>query len=172
MPGPAFIEGDRLNLHTVRPEDHKYWARWVNTPGVRHEGFYISRSPITEDDVATMVQEDDSFHVFLACRDDDPIGSTFLVDVDFEHRHAELGYWIVPEEHGNGYATEAADLCLEYAFDELGLHRVWARTHENNEPSIRVLEKLGFEREGVMRDHYHRADYGDEYRFGLLETDR
>lgn len=172
MPGTAFVEGDRLDLHSALSEDYGWWAKWANTPGVRHEGFFLSRSPLRKDDVAAMVEEDASFHLFIACADSTPVGSVFLVDVDFENRNAELGYWIIPDHHGNGYATEAAELCLDYAFDELGLHRVWARTHEDNEPSKRVLEKLGFQREGVSRDHYYRGDYSDEYRFGILESER
>ena len=111
--------------------------------------------------------------MFLVCREETPVGSAFLVDVDLVGQNAELGYWITPDEQGNGYATEAAELCLTHAFDELGLHKVWARTVEDNAASKRVLEKLGFQREGVLREHWHGfGRYVDEHRFGLLESER
>lgn len=172
MPGPVFLEGDRLTLRTVRPEDYEFVARHFTEPSMRHGGFEDIRTPVTPDGVAARVEADD-FHMFLACREGTPVGSAFLVDVDLEGRNAELGYWITPDEHGNGYATEAADLCLTHAFDQLGLHKVWARTVSDNEGSKRVLEKLGFQKEGVLREQWRGLDrYVDEYRYGLLESER
>lgn len=173
MPGPIFLEGERLTLRTVRPEDYGFVARHFTKPSMRHGAFEDIHTPITEDDVAARVEEADDFHMFLACRDEAPVGSAFLVDVDLEGRNAELGYWITPDEQGNGYATDAADLCLTHAFDELGLHKVWARTVEDNDGSKRVLEKLGFQQEGILREHWQGfGRYVDEYRFGLLESER
>lgn len=173
MPGPIFLEGDRVTLRTVRPEDYAFVARHFTNPWMRHGAFEDIHTPVTEEGVAVRVEEADDFHMFLACRDEAPIGSAFLVDVDLEVRNAELGYFITPDEQGNGYATEAADLCLTHAFDELGLHKVWARTVEDNDASKRVLEKLGFEREGILREHrWGFGRYGDEHLFGLLESER
>lgn len=173
MPGAIFLEGERLNLRTVIPEDYEFVARHFTNPSMRHGGFEDIRTPVTPDDVKQRIEDDDDFHAFLACREETPVGSAFLVDVDLERRHAELGYWITPDEQGNGYATEAADLCLTHAFDQLGLHKVWARTNEDNEASQRVLEKLGFQREGVLREHWFGfGRFVDEYRFGLLESER
>lgn len=173
MPGHVFLKGERLSLRTVTPDDYEYVARHMTEPEMRHEGFEDIRTPYTTDDVAAFVKEAEDFHMFLACQEESPVGSSFLVDVDLEGRNAELGYWIEPDEQGNGYATEAADLCLTHAFDQLGLHKVWARTVEDNEGSKRVLEKLGFQQEGVSRDHvFTFGDYADVYRFGLLETER
>lgn len=172
MPGPVFLEGERLNLCTIRPDDYAFIVEHVNDPTVRHGGFEDIRTPVTEDDLARIVEEADDRHTFLACRGETPVGSSFLVDVDTEGRKAELGYWIVPEKQGNGYASEAAELCLVHAFDQLGLHKVWARTVADNEASKRVLEKLGFQREGVLREHWQGfGRFVDEYRFGLLRSE-
>lgn len=173
MPGAVFMDGDRVTLRTVLAEDYEFMARHFTNPSMRHGGLEDIRTPVTPDDVASMVEADDA-HVFLACTAaEEAVGSAFLVDVDLERRNAELGYWIVPDEHGNGYATEAAGLCLSHAFDHLGLHKVWARTVSDNEASQHVLEKLGFQKEGVLREHWHGFDrYPDEYRYGLLESER
>lgn len=173
MPGPVFLKGDRLTLRIVQPEDYEFVARHYTNPSMRHGAFEDIHTPITADDVATMVEDTEDYHLFLACREETPVGSAFLIDVDLEGRNAELGYWITPDEQGNGYATEAADLCLTHAFDELGLHKVWARTVEDNAASKRVLEKLGFQHEGVLREHWQGfGRYVDEHRFGLLESER
>lgn len=173
MPGPVFLEGERLSLRTVTPDDYEYVARQLTNPEMRHGGFEDIRTPLTSEDVAGIVEETDDFHMFLACREESPVGSAFLVDVDLEGRHAELGYWIAPDEQGKGYATEAAELGLTHAFDQLGLHKVWARTIHDNEGSKRVLEKLGFQHEGTLREHWLGLDrYVDEHRFGLLKSER
>lgn len=73
-------------------------------------------------------------------REGTPVGSASIKDIDLRGRKAEVSYWITPDEQGEGYATEAADLCSTRAFDELGLHKVWARTVGDNEASKRVLD--------------------------------
>lgn len=172
MPGAVFLEGDRLTLRTVVAEDYGFIVDHVNRPTVRHGGFEDIRTTVSESDIARIVEDSDDRHTFLACRDGTPIGSSFLVDVDLEGRKAELGYWIVPDEQGNGYGSEAAELCLVHAFDELGLHKVWARTVHDNEASRRILEKLGFQHEGVLREHWQGyGRYVDENRFGLLRSE-
>ena len=60
----------------------------------------------------------------------------------------ELGWTIIPEYQGKGYATEAARYLLSYAFDALGQHRVISLIHPDNAPSRRVAEKLGQHVEG------------------------
>lgn len=64
-------------------------------------------------------------------------------------QNANLGYFIGREHQGKGYMTEAVRLCVRYAFEELGLHRVQAGVMPRNVPSLRVLEKAGFRREGL-----------------------
>lgn len=66
-------------------------------------------------------------------------------------RSAEIGYWVAEAHHGQGSATEAAQVVTAYGLDELGLVRIFARVFEWNPASIRVLEKVGFQLEGRHR---------------------
>ncbi|MDZ5810788.1 GNAT family protein [Halorubrum sp. AD140] len=103
----------------------------------------------------------------------DPIGFIWLFHIDDIAARGELGYWICPEEQGQGYATESKKLALKYAFDERGLQKVVARAFEGNAAPRRVLDKLGFKEEGYLRDHYFvNGEYIDTYLFGLLADDR
>ena len=68
-------------------------------------------------------------------------------------QRAELGYWVGIPWWNRGYATEAGRAVLEYGFGPLGLHRIMARHFVRNPASGRVLEKLGMQREGVLRHH-------------------
>ncbi|PCR91095.1 GNAT family N-acetyltransferase [Natrinema ejinorense] len=152
MPGTQFLSGDRLTLRPVEPDDYGFLARHWNDPIVRHGTNRYT--PVTESDIADLLATDDTVH-FLSCRDGEPIGLTWLFQVSDVHGNAELGYWIATAESGQGYATEAARLCLRYAVDERNLRKVIARVFEDNDASMRVLEKLGFREEGRLRDHYY-----------------
>src|SRR5215212_20076 len=80
------------------------------------------------------------------------IGWCGLVGWNPGHRSASLGYCLGDAAWGHGYATEAAGAVLHWAFDALDLNRVQAETDTRNTPSARVLEKLGFVREGTLRE--------------------
>lgn len=168
MPGGIYVRGDRLDLRTVEPEDYAFLTEHANDPAIRT--WVPAPTPISEDEMAAFVEDDDRSTPFLPCRDGDPVGLVFLFHVEPERDHAELGYWIAPDEQEAGYATEAADLCLAHAFEDRGLHKVIARVFEGNDASMHVLEKLGFEREGRLRENdYLRGEHRDAVLFGVLD---
>jgi RimJ/RimL family protein N-acetyltransferase len=78
-------------------------------------------------------------------------GLGFVRGHDIERFSAEVGYWLGRSCWGRGIATEALCLITDYAFERLGLLRLFALPFEDNAASIRVLEKAGFQREGRLR---------------------
>ncbi|MCR8656307.1 GNAT family N-acetyltransferase [Paenibacillus endoradicis] len=66
-------------------------------------------------------------------------------------QNAYLGYYIDQKHNGKGYATAAVSLCVKYAFNEIGLHRIQAGIMPRNLSSIRVIEKAGFRYEGLAK---------------------
>lgn len=89
-----------------------------------------------------------------------------------DHRSASLGYCFHEAAWGHGYATEAAGALLRWAFDSLGLNRVQAETDTRNAASARVLEKLGFVREGTLReDCVVNGEVSDSWVYGLIRRD-
>ena len=171
MPGPIYLEGERLALRTVEPEDEGFARRHWNDPELRR--WFGKHEPMDRERIEGFFETGaDEVH-FLPCRGGEPVGLLWLFRIDDVAGRGEIGYWIRPDEQGNGYATEAAELGLRYAFDERGLHKVMARVFEGNTPSRRVLEKSGFEEEGHLREHYYvDGEYLDAYLFGLLDDDR
>jgi RimJ/RimL family protein N-acetyltransferase len=86
-----------------------------------------------------------------------------------EYRSASSGYCLDDAAWGHGYATEAARALLQWAFDTLDLNRVQTETGTRNLTSARVLEKLGFVREGRLReDRVVNGAVSDSWVFGLL----
>ena len=90
-----------------------------------------------------------------------------------DYRSASMGYCLDAPAWGQGYATEAAGALLEWAFDTLDLNRVQAETDTRNAASARVLEKLGFVREGTLReDCIVNGEVSDSWVYGLLRRER
>lgn len=88
------------------------------------------------------------------------------------YRSASLGYCLSDAAWGHGYATEAARALLQWAFDTLDLNRVQAETDTRNLASARVLEKVGFVREGTLReDCVVNGEVSDSWVFGLLRRE-
>jgi len=79
-----------------------------------------------------------------------------LERIDHQHGRAVLGYWIAPEHRGNGYATEASELLVDHGVSHERLHGIEASVYEHNPTSARVLEKVGFTGERVLRDQQVR----------------
>ena len=89
-----------------------------------------------------------------------------------DYRSASLGYCLSDAAWGHGYATEAARSVLHWAFDTLDLNRVQAETDTRNAASARVLEKLGFVREGTLReDCVVDGEVSDSWVYGLLRRE-
>lgn len=85
------------------------------------------------------------------------------------HDRAELGFWVGQPYWRQGHAGAAARLLLQWAFEERRLHRVTARTLGDNPRAARLLQALGFVREGLLRQHqYHWGRFRDVAHWGLL----
>jgi RimJ/RimL family protein N-acetyltransferase len=97
------------------------------------------------------------------------IGALTLFSLHAEQLRAEVGYSLSPHFQGRGLAAEALRCGLAHAFDDLGLVRVEADIDPRNEPSWRLLEKIGFVREGLLRKRWRvNGEVCDTAFYGLL----
>jgi len=104
--------------------------------------------------------------------DGDFLGWCGLTRWNPEYRSASLGYCLDDAAWGNGYATEAARAVVQWAFDALPLNRVQAEADTRNTASARVLEKLGFVREGTLReDCVVNGEVSDSWVYGLIRRE-
>lgn len=102
-------------------------------------------------------------------RDDGALVGGIGLGFTARHKRAEMGYWIGKPYWNNGYATEAARAVLAYAFEQRGLHRVFAMYFTRNPASGRVMEKLGMTQEGMLREHVEKwGTYEDLVVYGIL----
>lgn len=171
MPGVVFSRGERLTLRTIEQEDVDVIQRAYNEPDFQ-EGFplqFPKSQRVIEERIDDTVEEDDSI-VLLICVDENTVGQVSIQDI--RRPHGMLTYWLLPDERGQGYATEGAALLVDHAFDAVGLHRVFAWTLDDNEASQAVLRRLGFTHEGTYREHiFSRGEYHDTEHYGLLASE-
>lgn len=169
MPGPVFLRGDDVDLHTVEREDLTFLQRVIDDPRVwRHLGTATPKRAEDEEAWYEATTDDDEVHL-LICDSGEPVGIVGLSGIEPTWGVAELGYYVDPEAHGQGYATEAVALVVEYAFRDRRLEKLAADAIADNEASRRVLEKNGFREEGRFRDHaFVDGERVDVVRYGLL----
>lgn len=100
------------------------------------------------------------------------VGSCCLMVDPASPSSAELGYWLLRDAWGKGYATESSAAMLELGFRRLGYHRVWGKCHVDNAQSARVMEKLGMQYEGTLREHAWLRDHFRSSRiYSMLATE-
>jgi RimJ/RimL family protein N-acetyltransferase len=86
-----------------------------------------------------------------------------------EHRQGTIGWLLGRKYQGQGFATEAAQALLGFGFDQLGLHRISARTGRDNERSWLLMERLGMRREAHFREsHTMNGKWRDEFIYAVL----
>jgi len=89
-----------------------------------------------------------------------------------EIREYEIGWTVRRADWGKAYAPEAASVVLRYAFKEMNAHRIVAFCHAENAASVRVMEKLGMQREGRLRETRRlNGIWCDELVYAILERD-
>jgi RimJ/RimL family protein N-acetyltransferase len=100
------------------------------------------------------------------------IGTCTLSSLTPEHRRAEVGFALARAEWGKGYMVVALSALVRFAFESLDLHRLEADVDPRNLSSIRLLERTGFRREGLLRERYHlNGEIQDAFFYGLLRRE-
>ena len=109
----------------------------------------------------------------LALRDTDKlIGTVTLFNLSRSNGRAEIGYAMGSAYWGKGYMNEALKALIVHAFDVMNFRRLEADVDPRNDASIRTLERLGFQREGFLRERWHvGGELQDAYFYGLLKRE-
>jgi len=176
------IEGTRVLVREFRPRDAAAVHEWASDPEVVR---YIPLGPVTARGARRLVSQYRSaaserprteYSLAVVARDrgdDRPVGTVALSVDSAAHRRGEVGYALRRDAWGQGYASEAVALVLTFAFDRLGLERIWAVCDPENVASIRVLERAGLRYEGRLRgDLLVRGERRDSLLWAILATDR
>jgi [ribosomal protein S5]-alanine N-acetyltransferase len=102
----------------------------------------------------------------------DLFGTCTLFHLDPVHRRAEIGYALAQRFWGKGLARDAVTAVIDFAFGELDLHRIEADVDPRNTRSLKLLEQLGFQKEGCLRERYMvNGEIQDALLLGLLRPE-
>lgn len=173
-----FIEGERIDLVAQSSKWIPLYSKWHNNPNVRH--FARHNMPRTPEEFKRWFEpqsghdvRDGVFFTIYHKKDKCPIGSIGFNRINWVNRNAFIGALIgEPDYWGKGIIGEAAKLLINYGFTELNFHKIYASIINPNKRSLRAAEKLGFEKEGVLKeDMYVDGKYVDFHQFGLFRSD-
>ena len=159
---PPVVETARLRLRPYRPDDARdIFAVYSDAEVTRYWSFpaWTGLAQV----IAWAVAERDS---------DRHVGTTTFFALDGPQCRAEIGYSLARSHHGRGLATEMLRGAIVHGFEVHGLERIEADVDPRNEPSWRLLEKLGFRREGLARNRWRvGGEVADSYLYGLLRPE-
>ncbi|MGL4647830.1 MAG: GNAT family N-acetyltransferase [Caldilineaceae bacterium] len=170
----------RLRLTSLWPETDRdaYFHMLADAEVVR----YLDLDPMTTvseadellESLAQRIATGDNFHWAMRPRSPDGnglIGSCNLT-IDRGRRRAELGYYLARPWWGQGLGKEAAQAVVDFGFLEQGLNRIEAIAYAENLGSHALLRSVGFQQEGVLREHaWEHGRYWDDMMFGLLRRE-
>jgi RimJ/RimL family protein N-acetyltransferase len=167
--------GENFLLRTLEKEDLPLKVRWINDPQVHVHLHYeiplgLAKTEYWyQDAIADNTRRD----FIIETNQSVPVGITGLIGIDYLHRTAEF-YVLVGETQywGKGIGTGAGALLINWAFNWLDLHKIWATADSENVASIKMLKKIGFKEEAILRQERRSAGkWVDVIRVGLLRSE-
>ncbi len=146
----------KVYLRPMTLEDTDLIVTWRNKDAVRKR--FIYQKPFTREShlswVENKVNTGEVVQMMIVESESNlPVGSVYIRDIDKTHNKGEYGIFI-GEDHarGKGYGTMAAKLMVRYAFEEMGLHRLFLRLFADNMQAKKSYENAGFVQEALLRD--------------------
>ncbi len=167
----TFIEGERIELLPLNPENVKIHARWANDPKTR---LYTQNVfPVSHEDLKKRLDQTqerpkrDIFFEIYHKELDKIVGFVEFHNINYINHAANLSVVIGEKEiWGNNLGTEAAKQMIKYGFEELNLVKITASTLKPNKGACRMLEKIGMKLELVLKNQtYFDGMYVDELNF-------
>lgn len=169
------LKGERIYLRLMEEKDVPYKVKWINDPKVRATlNFDYPLSEISTKQWLVRAAADPSRRDFIACLGDSaaPIGYGGLLNIDLRNSKAESYLGLGADHWGQGLGFELRILLLEYAFIELGLNRVYSYVWPENLGMIKLNERAGFVKEGLLReDIFSHGQRRDRLVMGLMRRD-
>jgi ribosomal-protein-alanine N-acetyltransferase len=179
--GPAglssfpIIETPRLILRDIRLEDAQRFFELRSNPEVMK---YMDREPFRSihdaeemlKDAIEAYRKQAAVNWAITSKDDEKMmGYVCLLKWQKQHFRAEVGYALLPDHQGKGIMSEAVAAVITYGFETLNLHRIEADVNPDNIASIKLLEKLNFQREAYFRENFFfNGKFLDSVIYGLL----
>lgn len=168
----TFLPGDRVALEPLDSDDDTHvdaYRETRNHPEMRRTGAYETGLTPAEARKAIRKRREREGAVCAIVAEGAVQGWADVSLRDGRAREAEVSYYVLPGGQGKGYATDAVETLVAFAFQTLNAHSIVGRVRADNDASRRVLEATGFSHEGTRRESlFHEGTYHDVAVFGLL----
>ena len=172
------LETERLLLRPLNVGDLDFVFRHFSDPEVNR--YLLDEEPVRTREQAQSIIDfyslpgRKSYNRWVILRKTDmrAIGTCGYHQWQTAHHRAEIGYDLERASWKQGIMSEALRAMLQYGFEKMGLNRVEALGDVENDASIRLLERLGFQKEGVLRQYFRRGEnYYDHWLLSLLKRE-
>jgi len=170
------LRGKKIHLTSVERESLEQMRNWRNQPEMRkyfreyreiskdmQENWYTKRVQSDREQVNFEIHENNTGAL---------IGHCGLYYIDWLHRHAEFGIYVGDKTYrSGGYGSDALRTLIKYGFNDLNLNKIWCEVYTNND-ALEVYKHLGFQHEGVLRQHYYNeGKYWDSTMLSMLKSE-
>lgn len=163
-------QGERVRLRAVEPSDWEVFFRW-NQDDDQARRLYFIPFPLSAEATRRQAEENaikrpesDSYNLVIENSEGAVVGGIGTHDCDRRTGTFSYGLNVLPDYRRNGYASEAVRILARYFFRELRYQKLTVGVYDFNEPSIRLHERLGFQREGRLR----RVGFSDGRHFDMV----
>lgn len=170
------LEAKNINIRVMEKEDLEIYHQWSNDLEFHGDLIFtkqVSKS-LVEKRFNQGIEDPDSNSFIIEKKDGTRIGVIhhFVLNYYGFAKLTEIAYFVLPEERGKGYCTEAVFLILDYLFLAFDIQRIQAVIHTANIGSQKVVEKAGFFKEGIIRKMmFARGKHIDTILYSILREE-
>lgn len=168
------IYGDRVLLRAIEPHDSALLLEMINDPATE-KMLGGGSFPVSEAGQAKWIAEQTGRNDVLRCivadrnTPDQGVGTVILSDIDQKNGVAQVHVKLASSGRGKGYGTDALNALVNYAFTQMRLHCIYAHVLSYNEPSQKLFEKCGFQKEGILRARaFKDGNYADAISYSIV----
>jgi RimJ/RimL family protein N-acetyltransferase len=170
------MKGKTVHLRILEREDIVQTQKWISDPIIADiMGYLPVFSLLHQNDYYDKIYKSNTTFVFCIIDNasNKHIGNVGIGNIDYISRHGMFNIFIGTESNRQkGSGSEATMLALNFAFNTLNLNKIWLKSSSRFHQAIKMYEKIGFIKEGVLRNHYFtNGNYEDKIIYSILKSE-
>jgi RimJ/RimL family protein N-acetyltransferase len=170
----TYFQDKNIDLVAFEKHHTDMVAKWINDERINIPNG--ARFPVSEYEQAIwyerICKDTTKRKLIISSKNKEYVGMVSLFNIDYKNRNSEIGVYIVPNHQRKGYAKEALNLLLTFAFCELDMHKIYASIHAFNSPAIKLFGTVGFRHESTNKEIiYSQGKFIDIHIYSIFKRD-